>query len=44
MSQLLAISLPSNKKFIRVVRELHDDGQPHLHVLFQLEGKTQITY
>ncbi|XP_039143985.1 uncharacterized protein LOC120281140 [Dioscorea cayenensis subsp. rotundata] len=31
LSQLLAIPLPSNKKFIRVARELHEDGQPHLH-------------
>lgn len=43
LSQLLAISLASNKKFIRVARELHDDGQPHLHILLQLEGKVQIT-
>nr|QHA25131.1 replication-associated protein [Tomato yellow spot virus]QHA25139.1 replication-associated protein [Tomato yellow spot virus] len=43
LSQLQAIQLPSNKKFIKICRELHDDGQPHLHVLLQLEGKIQIT-
>ncbi|AGA80992.1 replication-associated protein [Tomato yellow mottle virus] len=40
--QLQNISLPSNKLFIRVARELHEDGEPHLHVLIQLEGKVQI--
>ncbi|XP_039126947.1 uncharacterized protein LOC120263106 [Dioscorea cayenensis subsp. rotundata] len=40
---LLAVPLPSNKKFIKVARELHDDGQQHLRVLIQLEGKAQIT-
>lgn len=43
LSQFLAIPLPSNKRFIRVVRELHDDGQSDLHLLIQLEGKFQIT-
>nr|AGH29670.1 replication-associated protein [Tomato chlorotic mottle virus] len=39
LSQLLALNTPTNKLFIRVSRELHEDGQPHLHVLIQFEGK-----
>nr|UBR90666.1 replication-associated protein [Cnidoscolus mosaic leaf deformation virus] len=39
LSQLLRLETPTNKKFIRVSRELHEDGQPHLHVLIQFEGK-----
>nr|AGO02113.1 replication-associated protein [Tomato yellow leaf curl virus - Il] len=41
LSQLLAINTPTNKKFIRVAHELHEDGSPHLHVLIQFEGKYQ---
>lgn len=40
--QLLQIECPSNKKFIRISRELHENGEPHLHVLIQFEGKIQI--
>ena len=29
----------TNKKFIKICRELHEDGSPHLHVLIQFEGK-----
>nr|AOT83425.1 replication-associated protein [Sida angular mosaic virus] len=43
LSQLQNLHLPSNKKFIKVARELHDDGQPHPHILLQLEGKVHIT-
>nr|AGD98590.1 replication-associated protein [Sida mottle virus] len=43
LSQLQAIQLPSNKKFIKICRELHEDGQPHLHILLQLEGKSPVT-
>nr|AXY94245.1 AC1 [Melochia yellow mosaic virus] len=43
LSQLQAIQLPSNKKYIKICRELHENGEPHLHVLLQLEGKIQIT-
>ncbi|ALK27183.1 replication associated protein [Melochia yellow mosaic virus] len=43
LSQLQAIQLPSNKKYIKICRERHDNGEPHLHVLLQLEGKIQIT-
>jgi len=33
LTQLQNISTPVNKLFIRVSRELHEDGEPHLHVL-----------
>nr|QUS52910.1 replication-associated protein [Muntingia yellow spot virus] len=39
LAQLQQLNTPTNKKFIRVTRELHEDGQPHLHVLIQFEGK-----
>nr|UUV61420.1 C1 [Tomato mottle leaf curl virus] len=39
LSQLLALQTPTNKLFVRVSRELHEDGEPHLHVLIQFEGK-----
>nr|ADW24225.1 Rep protein [Tomato leaf curl Hainan virus] len=39
LSQLLALTTPTNKLFIRICRELHEDGSPHLHVLIQFEGK-----
>nr|AEG42043.1 Rep protein [Cotton leaf curl Multan virus]AEG42046.1 Rep protein [Cotton leaf curl Multan virus] len=39
LSQIQAINTPSNKKYIKVCRELHEDGSPHLHVLIQFEGK-----
>nr|QHD57844.1 replication initiation protein/replication associated protein [Horsegram yellow mosaic virus] len=39
LEQLLALSTPVNKKFIRICRELHENGEPHLHVLLQFEGK-----
>ncbi|AAO25671.1 replicase [Tomato leaf curl Gujarat virus] len=41
LSQLLNLQTPTFKKFIRICRELHDDGTPHLHVLIQFEGKFQ---
>nr|QTE03350.1 MAG: replication-associated protein [Emberiza chrysophrys CRESS-DNA-virus sp.] len=43
LEQLQAIDCPSNKKFIRISRELHENGQPHLHVLIQFQGKVQIS-
>ncbi|ADG36411.1 replication-associated protein [Soybean mild mottle virus] len=43
LSQLQSIQCPSNKKFIKIARELHENGEPHLHVLIQFEGKCQIT-
>nr|QEL50609.1 replication-associated protein [Cotton leaf curl Gezira virus] len=39
LEQLQKISTASNKKYIKICRELHEDGQPHLHVLLQFEGK-----
>ncbi|ADO40861.1 replicase [Bhendi yellow vein India virus [India:Sonipat:EL12:2006]] len=39
LSQFLNLQTPVNKKFIRICRELHEDGEPHLHVLIQFEGK-----
>ncbi|AAF75542.1 AC1 [Tobacco curly shoot virus - [Y1]] len=39
LSQISALSTPTNKLFIRICRELHEDGSPHLHVLIQFEGK-----
>nr|WLS55750.1 replication-associated protein [Tomato leaf curl Karnataka virus]WLS55756.1 replication-associated protein [Tomato leaf curl Karnataka virus] len=41
LSQLLNLETPTSKKFIRICRELHEDGTPHLHVLIQFEGKFQ---
>nr|ANW06458.1 replication-associated protein [Velvet bean golden mosaic virus] len=43
LEQILAIETVVNKKFIRICRELHADGTPHLHVLLQFEGKFQCT-
>nr|AIS68775.1 replication initiation protein [Bitter gourd yellow vein virus]UYO78095.1 AC1 [Tomato leaf curl New Delhi virus] len=39
LSQLQTLETPTSKKFIRVSRELHENGEPHLHVLIQFEGK-----
>nr|QGL54780.1 replication initiation protein [Chilli leaf curl virus] len=39
LSQLQNISTPTNKLFIRVCREIHENGEPHLHVHIQFEGK-----
>nr|QES95393.1 replication-associated protein [Okra enation leaf curl virus] len=39
LSQLQNLQTPTNKKFIKICRELHEDGKPHLHVLIQFEGK-----
>nr|ALU33539.1 AC1 [Pepper yellow leaf curl Thailand virus] len=41
LSQIQALETPTNKLFIRICRELHEDGTPHLHVLIQFEGKFQ---
>nr|WER78710.1 C1 [Tomato yellow leaf curl virus] len=43
LSQIQALETPTNKLFIRICRELHEDGSPHLHVLIQFEGKYQCT-
>ncbi|AFM77725.1 replication associated protein Rep [French bean leaf curl virus] len=39
LSQLKNLETPTNKKFIKICRELHENGEPHLHVLIQFEGK-----
>ncbi|CAZ65451.1 AC1 protein [Crassocephalum yellow vein virus - Yuanjiang] len=39
LSQLQNLNTPTNKKYIKICRELHEDGSPHLHVLMQFEGK-----
>nr|CRI06249.1 replication associated protein [Tomato yellow leaf curl Sardinia virus] len=39
LEQLLQLQTPTNKKYIKICRELHEDGQPHLHMLIQFEGK-----
>nr|WCC58711.1 Replication-associated protein [Squash leaf curl Philippines virus] len=39
LSQLRTLETPTSKKFIKICRELHEDGSPHLHVLIQFEGK-----
>nr|AGH27831.1 AC1 protein [Tomato yellow leaf curl virus] len=41
LSQLKNLEAPTNKKYIKVCRELHENGEPHLHVLIQFEGKYQ---
>nr|ADW24243.1 Rep protein [Kudzu mosaic virus] len=41
LEQLQNIQTNVNKKFIRVCREFHENGEPHLHVLLQFEGKFQ---
>nr|UOL66052.1 replication-associated protein [Squash leaf curl China virus]UOL66060.1 replication-associated protein [Squash leaf curl China virus] len=41
LSQLQTLETPTSKKFIKVCRELHEDGYPHIHVLIQFEGKFQ---
>nr|AEP82964.1 C1 [Tomato mottle leaf curl virus] len=43
LSQLLGLQTPVNKLFVRVAREFHEDGEPHLRVLIQFEGKLQCT-
>ncbi|ANT82187.1 Rep protein [Ramie yellow mosaic virus] len=43
LSQLKNLATPVNKLFIKICRELHADGSPHLHVLVQFEGKYQCT-
>nr|ADZ96565.1 C1 [Sweet potato golden vein associated virus] len=43
LAQIQNIPTAVNKKFIKICRELHEDGQPHLHVLLQFEGKFQCT-
>ncbi|AEZ67821.2 replication-associated protein [Jatropha leaf yellow mosaic Katarniaghat virus] len=39
LSQIKNLETPTNPKFIKICRELHENGEPHLHVLVQYEGK-----
>ncbi|AXU39866.1 replication-associated protein [Corchorus yellow vein Cuba virus] len=39
LSQIQNLETPVNKKFVKICRELHENGEPHLHVLIQFEGK-----
>ncbi|CBJ17706.1 replication initiator protein [Bhendi yellow vein mosaic virus] len=39
LSQIQNLHTPTNKKFIKICRELHENGEPHLHVLIQFDGK-----
>nr|AHX25695.1 replicase [Bhendi yellow vein mosaic virus] len=39
LSQIQNLHTPTNKKFIKICRELHENGEPHLHVLIKFEGK-----
>ncbi|CAI26267.1 replication-associated protein [Tomato leaf curl Madagascar virus-Menabe [Madagascar:Morondova:2001]] len=43
LSQIQSLQTPVNKLFIKICRELHENGEPHLHVLIQFEGKYQCT-
>nr|AGH29892.1 replication-associated protein [Tomato leaf distortion virus] len=43
LAQLKLLNTPTNKKYIKICRELHENGEPHLHVLIQFEGKYQCT-
>nr|QEJ80543.1 replication-associated protein [Sweet potato leaf curl virus]QEJ80553.1 replication-associated protein [Sweet potato leaf curl virus] len=43
LDQLLNLNTPTNKKYIKICRELHENGEPHLHVLLQFEGNYQCT-
>ncbi|CAM91928.1 replication associated protein [Tomato leaf curl Namakely virus] len=43
LSQIQALQTPVNKLFIKICRELHENGEPHLHMLIQFEGKYQCT-
>nr|QIH45306.1 replication protein [Ageratum yellow vein China virus] len=39
LDQIKTLGTTVNKLYIKVCRELHEDGSPHLHVLIQFEGK-----
>nr|QIO03947.1 replication initiation protein [Pepper yellow leaf curl Indonesia virus] len=39
LEQLKSLDTPVNKLFVKICRELHEDGSPHLHVLIQFKGK-----
>jgi len=39
LEKLKSLQTPTNILYIRVCRELHSDGEPHLHALIQFEGR-----
>nr|AGN52707.1 Rep [Tomato leaf curl Sudan virus] len=39
LSQIKNLDTPTNKKYIKICREIHENGEPHIHVLIQFEGK-----
>nr|AGT42241.1 replication initiation protein [Tomato leaf deformation virus] len=39
LSQIQNLETLINKKYIKICRELHENGEYHLHVLIQFEGK-----
>nr|WEM04222.1 AC1 protein [Sida leaf curl virus] len=41
LSQIQNLQTPTSKKYIKICRELHENGEPHLHMLIQFEGKYQ---
>nr|CRI68561.1 Replication protein [Pepper huasteco yellow vein virus] len=43
VAQIQNLWTPVNKKYIKICKESHEDGQRHLHVLIQFEGKYQCT-
>nr|1L2M_A Chain A, Rep protein [Tomato yellow leaf curl Sardinia virus]1L5I_A Chain A, Rep protein [Tomato yellow leaf curl Sardinia virus] len=43
LSQITNLQTPTNKLFIKICRELHENGEPHLHILIQFEGKYNCT-
>nr|ALB26098.1 replication associated protein [Okra enation leaf curl virus]ALB26158.1 replication associated protein [Okra enation leaf curl virus] len=41
LSQIKNFQTHTSKKYIKICRELHENGTPHLHVLIQLQRKFQ---
>ncbi|QIE08111.1 replication-associated protein [Camellia oleifera geminivirus] len=39
LAAILSFQYPTNIKYVRICRELHSNGEPHLHMLIQLQGK-----
>nr|ALB26140.1 replication associated protein [Okra enation leaf curl virus] len=39
LSQIKNFQTHTSKKYIKICSELHENGEPHLHVLIQFEGK-----
>ncbi|AIR77190.1 replicase protein [Jatropha leaf crumple virus] len=39
LSQIRGLQTPTSPKFIKICREIHENGEPHLHVLIQFHGK-----